>query len=163
MQSHWKRRGGACGVFALLALGLGLGPPAGGEEPAAPPPAPAPVELDRLLKLPSAPVKVSPERAGSASKSEWRSRFTSARLERDAAQTALDTAMEKVGEAAGDTESWQIAPPGSAAQATSDAPLNYQLRQEIRRQRDELTRAERHLQELTVEADLAGVPASWRE
>ena len=80
-----------------------------------------------------------------------------------AAQNALDATMDKMGESVTDTESWQIAPPGSSAQASADAPVNYSLRQQVRREREELARAERHLQELTIEADLAGVPADWRE
>ncbi len=168
MQSHWNRRGAGLAGIALLALGVALAVPVRGEEPAASPPAPAPapppVEMDRLLKLPSAPSEVSPERAGSASKSQWRARFTSARLERDAAQTALDAAFKKIGAKAGEPESWQIAPPGSSAKTTTtDAPLDYALRQELRRQREELARAERRIQELTIQAELAGVPASWRE
>ena len=164
MQPHWNRGRRRRG-FAWLALCVALAGPARAEEPAAqPPPAPAPpVELDRLLKLPPAPVRAEPERAGSASKSEWRSRFTSARLARDAAQTALDETFKKIGAAAGDNESWQITPPGAGKASTSEAPVNYQLRQEIRRQREELARAEHQIQELTIQADLAGVPASWRE
>ena len=162
MQLHWNRFGPQAGGLAVLALCFCLVTPAGGEEPSAKPAAAPPVELDRLLKLP-APVEVPRERVGSATRGEWRSRFVSARLERDAAQTALETAQEKIGEAAGDTESWQIAPPGAPKTGSADAPISYQLHQEVRRQREELARSERHLQDLTIEADLAGVPASWRE
>jgi len=162
LQLHWNRFGPRTGGFAVLALCACLVAPAGGEEPSAKPAAPPPVELDRLLKLP-APVEAPRERVGSATKGEWRSRFISARLERDAAQTALEAAQKQLGEAAGDTDSWQIAPPGAPTAGASDAPVSFQLRQEVRRQREELARCERHLQDLTIEADLAGVPASWRE
>jgi hypothetical protein len=156
------RAGRAAFARLALALGLGLAGAAASEEPAAQPPS-APVELDRLLKLPPARVPASPERAGSASKGEWRTRFTSARLERDAAQNTLDATVDKMGESVTDTESWQIAPPGASAQASADAPINYSLRQQVRREREELARAERRLQDLTIEADLAGVPQDWRE
>ncbi len=162
LQSHWNRSAWRRASLAAFVLSLGLLAAAGAEEPAEAPVVPRPVELDRLLKLP-APTQVSRERIGNASQNEWRSRFTSARLEHAAAQTALDAAQLKMGEAATETESWQIAPPGAAVTGASDAPVNYPLRQEIRRQREELARSERSLQELTIEADLAGVPGSWRE
>ena len=168
MQPHWNRRGRWGRGIALLALALGLAASAGGEEPAAQPPAPAPapapgpVELDRLLKLPPAGPAAS-ERLGGATKGEWRARFGSARGERDAAQKALETAQGKLGGAATDNEAWQMGMPGASKAEPSDAPVNYALRQEIRRQRDELARCERHLKDLTIEADLAGVPADWRE
>ena len=54
-----------------------------------------------------------------------------------------------------------MAAPG--AQPTAEnSPVSYKLRQEIRRQREEVGRAERRLRELEVEASLAGVPAEWR-
>jgi hypothetical protein len=166
LQPHWNRRGRWGGGAALLALALGLAASAGGEEPAAPPPAPAPapapVELDRLLKLPPASPAVS-ERLGGATKGEWRARFGSARVERDAAQKALETAQGKLGEAVTDKEAWQMGMPGASKAEPTDAPVSYALRQEIRRQRDELARCERHLKDLTIEADLAGVPQDWRE
>jgi hypothetical protein len=84
-------------------------------------------------------------------------------MERDAAQKALDTAEQKIGEAAGDDQAWQMAPPGASKAQSGDAPVNYSLRQEVRRERDELARSDRRLKELTIEADLAGVPADWRE
>ena len=40
--------------------------------------------------------------------------------------------------------------------------MSYKLRQDIRRQREDVGRAERRLRELEVEASLAGVPAEWR-
>jgi hypothetical protein len=164
LQSHWNpkpARGLRGGVLAALLACAGV---AGAEEPK-PSPAP-PVELEKLYKLPSAAPAAeapSPERVGSASKEEWRTRFTSARAERDAAQTALETAQKKLGEAAGEAEAWQMAPPGASTSGAADAPVSYALRQEVRRQREEVTRSERRLRDLTIEADLAGVPADWRE
>ena len=162
MQWYWNRSRWRRGSLAAFAFGLALGSPAGGEEPEAAPVPSAPIELDRLLKLPQS-TELPRERIGNATRSEWRSRFISARLAHDAADTALTAAQDKMGEAATDSESWQIAPPGGSTAGASDAPMNYQLTQEIRRQREELARSERRLQDLTIEADLAGVPASWRE
>jgi hypothetical protein len=162
LQTHGTRGVRRRGGLAALALGLAaLGPagPAPADEPP-PPPAP-PVELDRLLKLPAS-VEVAGERRGSATKVEWRERFIAARAERDAAQAALDKAQAEIGEAAGASDPWQITPPGAPQSSTAEPPVNYQVRQEMRRQREELLRSERRLRELTIEADLAGVPADWR-
>jgi len=146
----------------LAALALCHAVAAGGAEPetkATPPPA---IELDRLLKLP-ATVETPREQIGSATKNQWRARFTSARAEHEAALAALEAAQKKLGTAAEETDAWQIAPPGSGAMGASDVPVDYQLKQDVRRQREDLTRSERHLRDLTIEADLAGVPADWRE
>jgi hypothetical protein len=149
-----------------IALGLGgAGAAAGGEPEAKVKPEPPPeVELDRLYKLPAASSETAPrEQIGSATRSQWRARFASARAERDAALKGLEAAQKKLGTVAENSEAWQMAPPGSGAKGASEAPLDYQLRQEVRRQREDLTRSEKNLRELTIEADLAGVPADWRD
>jgi hypothetical protein len=166
LQPDWNRTGSSqrrrpwrC---ALAALALGHALAAGGAEPeggAAPPPT---VGLDRLLKVPDS-VELPSQQIGSASKNQWRARFASARSEHDAAQKALEATQKKLGTVAGESDAWQIAPPGAGAQAASEAPIDYQLKQELRRQREDLERSEKHLRELTIEADLAGVPADWRE
>ncbi len=161
MQSGWNRLCPWTGGLAL-ALALGHAVAAGGAEPqakTAPPPA---IDLDRLLKLPPI-VEVPREQIGSATQSQWRARFTSARAEHDAAVTGLEAVQKKLGTMAEGTEAWQLAPPGSVTKGASDAPLDYQLKQELRRQREELERSERRLRDLTIEADLSGVPAEWRE
>ena len=158
----WNRFGRWTGGLAALALALCQPLAAGGAEPeakATPPPA---VELDRLLKLPAS-VETPREQIGSATKSQWRARFASARAEHDAALASLEAAQKKLGTAAEETDAWQMAPPGAGATGAADAPLDYQLKQEMRRQREELRRSERTLRDLTIEADLAGVPADWRE
>jgi hypothetical protein len=148
---------------AALGLALALAGEAAGQE-AAPKPAEAPpIALDRLLKLPPPANDAPRERLGSATRGEWRSRFASARAERDAAHAALDEAQKKLGEYATESEAWQVTAPGAPGAGSSEAPLNYQLRQEVRRQREELARSEKRLKDLTIEADLAGVPADWRE
>ena len=48
-------------------------------------------------------------------------------------------------------------------QASPDAPLDFQLRQEIKRHREEIEHLEQQLQELEIEANLAGVPEEWRQ
>jgi len=162
LQPDWKRFGAwLFGGFAALALGAGAA--AAEPEPEAkaqPPPA---VELDRLLKLPPT-VEVQREQIGSATKSQWRARFASARAEHDAAVAGLEAAQKKLGTVAETSEAWTMAPPGAGATAgANEAPVDYQLRQEVRRGREDLIRSEQNLRELTIEADLAGVPADWRE
>ncbi len=162
MQPGWNRFGPRFGGLAALALALCHAAPADSAEPEAkadPPPA---VELDRLLKLPPA-VEVQREQIGSATRSQWRARFASARAEHDAALAGLEAAQKKLGVVAEGSEAWQMAPPGAGAAGASEAPVDYQLKQEVRRQREDLTRSEKNLRELTIEADLAGVPADWRE
>ena len=39
--------------------------------------------------------------------------------------------------------------------------VNYGLKQEIQRKREDVARAERRLRDLIVEANLAGVPEEW--
>jgi hypothetical protein len=162
LQPYWNRRSGRAGALAALWLALAAGA-AAGEEPPAPADAPPPVALDRLLKLPPPSPEAPRERLGNATKGEWRARFASARAEREAAQEGLAEVQKKLEKTAAETDSWQVAPPGAAAAGASEAPLSYQLRQELRRQREEVARSERQLQELTIEADLAGVPSAWRE
>jgi len=163
LQSDWNRIGAWKGGLAVLALALCQTVSAGGAEPEAEA-SPAPVVgLDRLLQLPPASVEVPHEQIGSATQGQWRSRFTSARSELAAAQAALEASQKKLGTVSEGTEAWQMAAPGTSVTGASEAPLDYQLKQELRRQREELERSERHLLDLTIEADLAGVPAEWRE
>ncbi len=150
----------AAGVLVLALGHAALALAAEPEPKAEPPPA---VELDRLLKLPSTVEQVQREQIGSATKSQWRARFASARAEHEAALAGLEAAQKKLGTVAEDSEAWQMAPPGAGAAGASEAPVDYQLRQEVRRQREDLIRSEKNLRELTIEADLAGVPADWRE
>jgi hypothetical protein len=165
LQPDWNHFGRWIGGLAALSLALGAAVSVAGAEPEAQAASPPPVELDRLLKLPSnVEVPVGREQIGSASKNQWRARFESARAEHSAAEAALEASQKKLGTAAENTAAWQIAPPGAGvAAAPSEAPVDFQLKQEMRRQREDLLRSEKHLRELTIEADLAGVPADWRE
>lgn len=153
MQPGWNR------ILALCAALLAAA--AAAEEPKQAPSVP----LDRLLTLPG-DVDVSEPRYGGATRSEWRTRFEEVRNRRDGAQKGLNAAQEELQKLAADGSQWQVAAPGigGVEAATSETgPLSYRLRQEIKRQREELERAERDLQELRIEANLAGVPQSWTQ
>jgi hypothetical protein len=160
----------------LLALALVLsGFPAGAQDPA------PDVSLDDLLKLPSGSVSgYGVDKRGGATKDEWQRRFQTARMDVREAKAALARSLEELDER-GESGSWKMAPPGlgqimqkqqqttqtgSTAQtgAPNDAgaPLAPGLSGEIRRQKQELRRAERALRDLEVEANLADVPEAWR-
>ena len=118
------------------------------------------VDLGRLLKLPDSYQQPTENRRGMG-QSKWESRFELVRLDLDTAQTALDSAQQELGEVAGDSSQWSVAAPGTTPNP-ENTPLSYKLRQEIRRQREEVERAERKLRSLEIEADLAEVPDEWR-
>lgn len=157
-----RRRSFAAAV--ALAIGLG-GASARAEEPGAPAAVPPPkVSLDQLLKLPES-VDYRVELRGGATPDEWRRRFRQARQGVEEAESALArslAALEKESEAG----PWKVAPPGLgglASDPSTDAPSNYPLSLEIKRNRAEVKRAHQALTDLEVEANLAGVPADWRE
>ena len=141
------------GVF--VAAGL---PAAGADEPD-----PPSVPLDRLLKLPSsAPVQARVEKRGGSTRGEWQARFEKAREEREAAHLALEDVRAELEEAAGG-EAWTMTAPGLGAAAVPETPRDFKLSQDLKRCREELERTERQLQDLAVEANLAGVPERWRQ
>jgi hypothetical protein len=121
---------------------------------------PPPVELDRLLKLPDN-MEFDVERRGGATRSEWRTRFEDSRLAVRMAQEDLAKSQQELEEAMAGSPSWSLAPPGMPAGGAEGG--SYQLKQEVRRSREELERATRRLQDLIVEANLAGVPEEWRQ
>jgi predicted nucleic acid-binding Zn-ribbon protein len=143
---------------AALWLLAGAGASAAAE--ADPPISPPPVELDQLLKLPDSFDLENP-RYGGATRSEWRSRFAEAREALEEARAALEAAQHELEELAGEKAGWQMSAPGVQVTNAENSPVSYELRQEIRRQRDEIERFERRLQELGIEAKLAGVPDEW--
>lgn len=118
------------------------------------------VGLDRLLELPGGRT-YEIEKKGGRTPSEWRKRFSEIRDALALEEAALADSERELEEIAASTEPWQIAPPIPGA-TTVDAPLDYRLRQEIRRHRSEIERLEARLQNLQVEADLASVPPEWR-
>jgi hypothetical protein len=130
------------------------------DEPADAPAANAPAELDRLLKLPESG-SYGVDRRGGLTRGEWRTRFLEVRKSLDAEKEALVASQAKLDDVAGSASNWQVAPvPG--LEPSPDAPLDYQLRVEIRRHKSEIQRLERKLRELEIEANLAGVPEEWR-
>ena len=157
--------------IASAALGLALAAPALGQSAAegdrVPPQGGRPaqgapsVSLDRLLRLPDS-LDVSVERRGGSTRGEWRSRFEAARAAIENERAALALAQAELDEVAS-TSAWQVGPPIPGSNANPDqTPLDFRLRQEIRRHRDEIERLERQLRALEVEANLAEVPADWR-
>jgi hypothetical protein len=152
--------------LAAMALLIGLaGPIAAGEEKAAPAPAaepaPAPVAYDALFRLPSDGA-AQPKEGAPLDRKRWEERFTAVRGDLDTARQQLAKAQSDLESLAHKSDSWQMAAPG--AQPTAEnSPVSYKLRQDIRKYREEVGRAERRLRELEVEASLAGVPPEWRE
>jgi hypothetical protein len=145
-------------LAGLALAGIAGAAAAAGDPPAAPPPA---VPLDRLFKLPdSVAAPVGEERRGGKTRAEWQERFQSAAAELAKARQALADSRKKLEEIAPD-KGWSMSAPGMPVN-TSETPLDFKLRQEMRREREDVEHAERHLDELTVEANLASVPEDWR-
>lgn len=119
--------------------------------------------LDALLHLPSGFVTTEPRVVAGAVESEWRRRFTKADRDLSEARTRLkDTKRELDGIAsAGGSSQWSIAPPGGESSPTT-SPLSFKLRQQLRDDRERIAAGEKASRELRIEADLAGVPQSWR-
>jgi hypothetical protein len=152
----WKR---GVRVLALLWLAVPLAG-AAAVEPEAELPS-EPVSLDRLLTLPAVLPIESSERAG-LTRVEWSNRFEEADEEVTAAEADLEESLDKLSELVGKTSNWKVAAPGLAAGAPSDnSPVDYGLKQEIKRKRENVVLAERKRRNLIVEANLAGVPEDW--
>jgi hypothetical protein len=139
---------------ALVAAGL---PAAGADQPD-----PPSVPLDRLLKLPSSmPVHSRVEKHGGSTRSQWQARFEKGREEREAARLALEEVRAELEEAS-EGGAWTMTVPGlGGAASPSETPLDFKLSQDLKRSREELERTERQIQDLEVEANLAGVPEDW--
>jgi hypothetical protein len=157
------------GWSLVLWAGLALAAPGAGEEPAAqqpakePAPAPAPdsppVHLDQLLTLPS-DRHYSVERKGGLTRGEWRARYGEVRADLQKERAAYEQTQAKLEDEAGGQ--WAVNPIPGAEQDTSKNPVDFQLRTQLRRQRDEIDRLERKIRQLDIEANLAGVPDDWR-
>jgi hypothetical protein len=162
MKSARVLRGFAIALLACSAAAAEPAEPAGSGSGEAEAPAGSPaVGLDSLLRLPpGVGTPVEQPRAGGATRPEWEQRFATARADVSAAQAAIDKAQQELGKLVQGGEAWQMSAPGTPA-GTETSPVSYRLRQELRRQRDELAAAERRLNELEVEANLAGVPVEW--
>jgi hypothetical protein len=72
----------------------------------------------------------------------------------------LEASQRERDRIAGSADQWLLGPPGATRE---NAPLDFRLRQEVARHRDEIERLEKDLKQLEVEADLANVPPEWRE
>lgn len=149
------------GIAATLALGLYAGPGRAQESPQS---APAPVPLERLFKLPQdVDLGAGAVRRGGSTRAEWRGRLEAARSGLAQARARLEEAREKL-EGLSSDQAWSMSAPGlggGQAQAPAESSLDYGLRQELRRQREAVASAERRLQDLEIEANLAGVPPDW--
>jgi len=169
-----------------VALGLALGAPALGQESmeSAPKAAPAGVEpaapaaavegaaagaaaappgLDSLLKLPESESYDDVDMRGGRSPGEWRARFTELRDRLAKERAKLAEARAELDETASKSDAWKMATPIPGVEVQdSESPIDFQLRQRIRRHRAEIDRLERHQRELEIEASLAGVPDDWR-
>jgi len=159
LQSRSRRR--LVGIGVLVALSAGSSAAEGEAAPVeAAEPAP-PVAYDALFRLPSDTGSRPGEGAG-LDRKRWEDRFAAVRTDLGEARAALARTQTELEAIARNTESWQMAAPG--AQPTAEnSPVSYKLRQDIRRHREAVGRAERRLRELEVEASLAGVPPDWRE
>jgi hypothetical protein len=125
----------------------------------APPPGP-PVALDQLLRLPNS-FEADVDRRGGATASEWKGRFAGVREEIEDARLQLARTEQELDQVSDSSSAWQVSAPGSNDPQTS--PLSLRLRQQIKEQRARIDEAERRLRALSVEADLAAVPAEWRQ
>jgi len=165
-----ERPEAACAAARWMAAGLlaaSLSPLArGADEPAvAPAPAPTPaVPLDRLFELPKGFETRPSERRRGVGEAEWRTRFAEARATLAQSEAALAGAKVELAEQAESANAWSVAPPvGGLPQGNSDAPMNYELSQRIKRHQRAVDEARKSLLDLEVEANLAGVPDAWRQ
>jgi hypothetical protein len=155
----------------MLAVGLTAAGVAAAEEPVAPEPpsgsavatpqqpAGTGVALDQLLTLPSNR-SYTVERKGGLTRGEWRTRYGEVRGDLAKERGAYEETQAKLEDAAGGQ--WSVNPIPGAEQDTSKNPVDFQLRTQLRRHREEIDRLERKLRQLDIEANLAGVPEEWR-
>jgi hypothetical protein len=160
VRRYWRR----LPAGSALLSGLLFAPlPAPGQESAPEPGGSEPrVELEDLLRLPDS-VRYDVDKRGGATRAEWRERFQGLREDLDEERKALERARLELEKVAGNTDTWKLTPPGAPGAAPSEAPLDYRLRTEIRQREAEVDRLEKQLRELVVEANLAGVPETWRQ
>ena len=117
------------------------------------------VALDQLLTLPSDRT-YSVERKGGLTRGEWRTRYGEVRAEVQKQRAALGETERKMEDVGGGQ--WSVNPIPGADSDSTRSPIDFQLRSELRRHREELERLERKLRQLDIEADLAGAPEEWR-
>ncbi len=117
------------------------------------------IALDQLLTLPSDRT-YSVERKGGLTRGEWRARYGEVRAEVQKQRAALGETERKMEDVGGGQ--WSVNPIPGADSDSTRSPIDFQLRNELRRHREELERLERKLRQLDIEADLAGAPEEWR-
>ena len=170
MQSGWNRRWNAV-ALALLFVSAGAGAEdsgAGAEDSGAGvEEAGQPVSLDQLLKIPSGAGAVAPvgvEKRVGKTRNQWLERYRMTHRDLVKAEESLASTRKELEERMGQEPGhWKMAAPGLGdASQTSDAPTDYRISQQLKRDREEVERAERAIQDLEVEANLAGVPDDWR-
>ena len=129
----------------------------------------APKGIESLLQLPAGFLTTSPRSVAGASENEWRRRFKKADSALSEAKSTLAaTKRELDGVALGGSSSqWSVAPPGGSGSGgggagASTSPLSFRLRQQLRADRERIESTEKAMRELRIEADLAGVPETWR-
>jgi len=154
-------------AFLVLILAVQAGAqspevPEASDAPEATDAAPRPVALDALLQLPKDAPTIEAETYNGVSRKEWEARFSTARSDVEAARADLAQSQAELEEMASETAAWQMAAPGASANA-ENSPVSFKLRQEIRKGREDLARAEGVLEELRIEANLAGVPEEWQD
>jgi len=112
-------------------------------------------------------VESEPTVAGSG-EAEWRRRFRRGRETLNEARTQLVATKRELDSLAGEGGSqWNVAPAigggaGGGGPQGRETPLSFKLRQQLKRNREAVEEAEKEMRRLQIEADLAGVPKSWR-
>jgi hypothetical protein len=117
------------------------------------------VALDQLLTLPSDRT-YAVERKGGLTRAEWRTRYGEVRGDLQKERAALEETEAKLEEAGGGQ--WSVNPIPGAESDTSRSPIDFQIRTQLRKHREEIDRLERKQRQLDIEANLAGVPEEWR-
>ncbi|HEU4431280.1 MAG TPA: hypothetical protein VFT98_21150 [Myxococcota bacterium] len=117
------------------------------------------VALDQLLTLPEDRT-YAVDRKGGMTRGEWRTRYGEVRADLQKERAALAVTQDKLDDASG--AQWSVNPIPGAESDPSKSPVDFQLRTELRRHREEIERLERKLRQLDIEANLAGVPEEWR-
>lgn len=151
-------------VLGLFLAGQGAWAQAADDQDAAAPssarPTPgAEVALDQLLTLPSDRT-FAVEKKGGLTRGEWRSRYGEVRGDLAKERAAYEQTQAKLEDAAG--SAWSVNPIPGSEQDVSRNPVDFQLRTQLRKHRDEIERLERKIRQLDIEANLAQVPDDWR-
>ena len=94
--------------------------------------------------------------------SQWRARFADLRQEREKAEEAIAQARRELDSMAEESGggSWNMGAPGS--NNTEVGPMSFKHREAIRSGKEHLDELRRRKRALDIEADIAGVPESWR-